>query len=95
LMSTSVSTIDTLAAGNRDRLLEENIALVNRLGMLRSVLERSANENAQLRRRLARLRAENRQLRTELDEREASPSMVRNSDVAPGVEMNNLGRVGT
>lgn len=72
-MRNSVSAIGSLASDHGDRLLEENIALVGRLTLLRSVLEHSTNENADLRRQMARLRTENRRLRSELANRDLSP----------------------
>jgi hypothetical protein len=49
-----------------DHLHNENVALVNRIVLLRAALEGVTNDNTELCRQLARVRAENRELRTEL-----------------------------
>ncbi len=53
-----------------DPLRDENLALTNRLVLLRAVLDRMTSDTADAQRRLARVRAENRQLRVALERSE-------------------------
>ncbi len=53
-----------------DPVRDENLALTNRISLLRAVLDRMTSDAADTQRRLARARLENRQLRAALERSE-------------------------
>jgi len=64
MSATSARGESGLLAG--DPVRDENLALTNRISLLRAVLDRMTSDAADAQRRLARARLENRQLRAAL-----------------------------